>query len=418
MVNVIIMLIILVGLVALNVPIYMALFGATIYLQLFVNGLPLTTVVTGMYEAIAKDALLAVPFFIFAGSLMANTSLGRRLIDMFEVLLRPFRAGLALASVASNAFFGAISGSGPAATATFGKIIYKPLKENYNDDRLAVGLITSAGALSNIIPPSIMMIIFSLSAEISVTKLFLAGVMPGLLIVAILSSYLIFRTRKMPKAKAASKAEIAKAIKDSIPVLIMPVIVLGGIYGGICTPTEAGAVAAVYSLIVGVFILKDITPRLLGKVLKEAAVTTSQIFILVAVSTAFAQAITVAQYQTALVGLFSGMSRNMFLLFLNVLLLIIGCVFEGSSAILILTPLLLPIALGLGIDPFLFGIVVVINLTIGMFTPPFGLNIFVAQSVLNKPIGMISKSLIPFLACYIIALLLITYIPAIALCLL
>lgn len=414
--TVIIMLIILVGLALVGVPIYVALLGSTFYLMT-VNGMPLNNVVTGLFEALTKNSLLAVPFFIFAGSIMANTSLGRRLVNVFEVLLRPVKAGLAISCLAANALFGAISGSAPAATATFGKIVYKPIRDQY-DDNTAVGLITSAGALSTIIPPSILIIMYAIATETSITKLFLAGIMPGILIVVIVSLYLMFRFRKMAKSPAASGKEIRKALLDSIPVVIMPVIVLGGIYGGFCTPTEAGAVAAVYSLIVGVFILKDIKPKALIPILKDSAITTSQVFILVAVSTVFAQATTISQFQTPLLELFSGMNRVEFLLILNIMLLIVGCFFEGGSATLILAPLILPVALSMGIDVMHLGIIFVINLSIGMFTPPFGLNIFVTQSVLGKSLGMISKSLVPYIILYVCALLLITFIPEIALFLL
>ena len=198
----------------------------------------------------------------------------------------------------------------------------------------------------------------------------------------------------------------------------MPVIVLGGIYGGFCTPTEAGAVAAIYSLVVGVFILRDIKPKALLPILKDAATTTAQVFILVAVSSVFGQAASIAQFQTALLKLLSGLSPTAFLLILNVILLIVGCFFEGGSATLILAPLVLPLAEKLGINIMHLGIVFVVNLSIGMFTPPFGLNIFVTQGVLKKSMGMISKSLVPYIICYIIVLLLITFIPQLSLVLL
>lgn len=412
----IIMIAILVILAALGVPVYIALMGSTIFLM-FENGMPMTNVVTGLYEALTKGSLMAVPFFVFAGSIMANTSLGRRLINLFAVALRGFRPGLAISCVASNAVFGAISGSAPAATATFGKIIYKPMYDRY-DDATAVGLITSSGALSTIIPPSIMIIMYGIATETSITKLFLCGIIPGLLIVLVVGIFLCIRCRKFEKQSHPSGREIGRAVVESIPVMLMPIIVLGGIYGGFCTPTEAGAVAAIYSLIVGVFILKDIKPKMLIPILKDAALTTAQVFILVAVSSVFAQATSIAQFQTALLKLMSGLSPTTFLLILNVILLIVGCFFEGGSAILILAPLLVPLAEALGIDKMHLGIIFVINLSIGMFTPPFGLNIFVTQGVLGKSMGMISKSLVPYIICYIIVLLLITFIPQLSLVLL
>lgn len=414
--DVLIMLAILVVLALLGVPVYAALLGSTIYLM-FANGMPMTNLVTGLYEALTKTSLMAVPFFVFAGSIMANTSLGRRLINLFAVIFRRFKSGLAISCLAANALFGAISGSAPAATATFGKIVYQPLKDQYDDD-LAVGLITSSGALSTIIPPSIMLIMFGIATESSITDLFLAGIIPGLVIVLVVGCYLVFRTRKNERQPAPTLREVGKALWESIPVILMPIIVLGGIYGGFCTPTEAGAVAAIYSLVVGVFILGDIKPKALLPILKDAATTTAQVFILVAVSSVFGQAASIAQFQTALLKLLSGLSPTAFLLILNVILLIVGCFFEGGSATLILAPLVLPLAEKLGINIMHLGIVFVVNLSIGMFTPPFGLNIFVTQGVLKKTMGMISKALIPYIICYIIVLLLLTFIPQLSLVLL
>ncbi|MBQ9979923.1 MAG: TRAP transporter large permease [Oscillospiraceae bacterium] len=414
--DIVIMLVILIGLIVLNVPIYIALLAAGLYLQVFVNDVAATTVITGMYEALTKTSLMAVPFFVFAGSIMAHTSLGKRLINVFAVLLRPFKAGLAFACLIANAFFGAISGSAPAATATFGKVTYKPLTEQY-DENLASGLITSSGALSVIIPPSISIILFAIAAELSTTKLFLTGILPGILLVVIVGVYLAIRCRKLPRQPAPTKKEVGTVLKEGIPVLIMPVIILGGIYSGVFTPTESAAVAAVYSLIASIFWLKDLRGKQLIKVLKEATITTSQIFILVAASTVFAQALTVAQVQNVVTNLLQGVGRVEFLLLLNLVLLIVGCFIDGGCAILILVPIVLPISGMLGIDPLHLGIVFVINLAIGLFTPPFGLNIFVSQSVLGRSLGSLSKSLVPYIICYLIALLLVTFIPQISLCL-
>mgnify|MGYP001473409311 CR=1 FL=1 len=409
------MLLILIVLVGINAPIYAALLGATLFLQVFVNNMPLSSMIPALFESLTKTSLLAVPFFVFAGTIMANTSLGHRLINVFAVTMSRFKAGLAIATLFSNAVFGAISGSAPAATATFGKIAHGPVSKQYNE-KVSAGIITSSGALSTIIPPSIMIIIFAIATETSVTDMFLAGFLPGVLIVLIVGIYLVFKCRKMDiTVKKASRGEVRKALIESIPVLVIPVIVLGGIYGGLFTPTEAGAVSAAYSLIVGVFVLKDINRKNFFPILKESAKITSQIFILVAVSTVFAQAATVAQFHTALMSLFSGLSATQFLIILNILLLIVGCFFEGGSAILILAPLLAPVGLMLGIDINHLGIVFVVNLSIGMFTPPFGMNIFVSQSVLKQNMGMISRSVVPYIVCYIIALLFITFVPQISL---
>ena len=416
-IGLIIMLVIFAVLMILDVPIYATLLGCAIFLQVIVCGTPPTNIITGIYEALTKTSLMAVPYFVLAGAIMAYTSLGKRLINLFDVLLSGVKSGLALSCLVANAFFGAMSGSAPAATATFGKVTYKPLKDRYGDD-MATGLITSSGALSVIIPPSISIILYAIAAETSTTKLFIAGIVPGILIVIIVAVYLAIKCRKLPKQARPTAKAVGKAIVQSIPVMILPVIILGGIYGGIFTPTEAGAASAVYALLVSLFVLKDIRIRDLKPILKDAAATTSQIFILVAVSTSFAQACTMAHIQDVISALLSGTGKVAFLLILNVILLILGCFIDGGSATLIVVPLILPMAVALNINPMHLGIISVVNLAIGLFTPPFGLNIFVAQSVMKRKIGAISKSVLPFIACYIIALLLITFIPEISLVLL
>lgn len=414
---------ILIVLVAMNSPIWVAIFGATVYLQLFVNNMNLNNLFTGIFEACTKSSLLAVPYFILAGSLIASSSLGRRLINVFIALLKNVRGGLAVACLGANAIFGAISGSAPAATATFGKVVYEPLKEAHGK-KLALGVITSAGALSTVIPPSITLIIYGVATETSISKLFMCGFLPGIVIVLIVAVYLIIVCKENAFATKAVEAQGAdninnitfgKSIKEGFLTLLLPVLVLGGIYSGFCTPTESGAIAALYSFVLAVFVYKDIKLNQLMGIFKDSAKTTAQIFILIAVSTAFAQAATIAQIPAMIQGVFGGLSKISFLLILNIVLLIVGCFFDSSAAILIFAPMLLGTAESLGIDPLHLGIIFSVNLSIGMFTPPFGLNIFVSQSVLKVKMGEVARSCVPFIVLYIIALIFITYIPPISL---
>lgn len=234
-------LIILIGLSLLKCPIYISILCSAIYLQIFVNHMSLTNVFTGFFEAMTKNALLAVPFFMVAGSLIAASSLGTRLINVCIETLKSIRGGLPIACVIANAIFGAISGSGPAATATFGKIVHKPLSERHGES-MSLGIITSSACLSTIIPPSITMIIYGVATETSITKLFLAGILPGILIVVIVSVYLIIMCKPRPgveKEKFSARA-FGKALWKGLPVLVLPVLVLGSVYTGICTPTESG----------------------------------------------------------------------------------------------------------------------------------------------------------------------------------
>lgn len=415
--------VILLILVALNSPIWVAIFGATLYLQIFVNHMNLTNLFTGIFEACTKTSLLAVPYFILAGSIIASSSLGTRLINIFIALLRNIRGGLAIACLVANAIFGAISGSAPAATATFGKVVYEPLKEAHGK-KLSLGLITSSGALSTVIPPSITLIIFGVATETSISRLFICGFLPGIVLVAIVAVYLFIVCKENAFATSTvsdnceddiQNLTIKKAFKEGILVLLLPVIVLGGIYSGLCTPTESGAIAALYSFIVAFFVYKDLKPSNLMGIFKDSAKTTAQIFILIAVSTAFAQAATIAQLPLMIQGMFSGVGKIDFLLILNIVLLIVGCFFDSSAAILIFAPMLLGTAVSLGISPLQLGIIFTVNLSIGMFTPPFALNIFVSQSVLKVSMSDVAKSVLPFIGLYVLGLFLITYIPQISL---
>jgi len=413
--------IILVVLAVLNVPLYLAILMATVYIA-FSMGLSLDGMFSGMFNNVAKTSFLCIPFFLLTGTLIQSSSLGIRLINLFMVLLQHTVSGLAIACLFANAVFGAISGSSPAAVATFGRVVYEPLAK-LQGEKLSLGIITSSGALSTIIPPSIMLIVFGIATDTSITKLFMAGFLPGILLVVIVSFYLQWRCKKNLKLKLyenelkprATVGELKTAFLKSIPVLVLPVIILGGIYSGLFTPTESAAVSAVYSFVIAVFVLKDINIKTLPKVLVDTCRVTGQTFILVAVSTLFAQVLTMAQLPGMLSESFSSLDRISFLLMLNVLLLIVGCFFDTAAAILILAPLFLPTALALGIDPVHLGLVFTVNLSIGMFTPPFGMNIFVAQSILEKSMGTVARAVLPYIGLYIIGLFIITYVPQISL---
>ena len=405
--------IILLALMILNFPIWSAILTSGLYLMVFVNNMPLQSMFTSMFEGVTNSSLMASPFFVLAGSFMSASSLGRRLIDCFTSLMRGLRGGLPLACLVANAIFGAISGSPPAATAVFSKVVHGPIAEEEND-KMATGLVVSAAGLSSIIPPSVTMIIYGVCTETSISTMFIAGIIPGILIVLVVGLYLFFTSKKREGKFKLDWKEIGRAWKAGIPVLVMPVIVLGGIYGGFVTPTEAGAFAAVYCCVASL-IMRENKPKDLLRITKEALQTVGQVFILIAASAFFARALTISQFPQWITTFFSSYTKLEFLLVLNVLLLIVGCFFDPSAAILILAPMLLPAATALGIHPVHLGMVFVVNLVIGMFTPPFGLNIFVAQSVLGYDMKYISKCLIPFIILYIVSLLIITYVPDLSL---
>ena len=385
--------VILVGVVILNCPIYIGIFAATVYLQLVVNHLPLSNMFTSLVESLNKENLLSVPFFVFAGGLMAATSLGERLMNVFVELLRKVRGGTPIACVFANAVFGAISGASSAAVATFGKITYEPMRKDYGEP-MAMGVITSSASLSSIIPPSITMILYCVCAEQSLKDMFKCGIIPGLLIVLLVSVWIIVRSKNAVLHHAVREKGVLKtAVLKSIPVLVLPVIVLGGVYAGIATATEIGAISAIYCLIVGLC-LREINWKKLKKTMIGSAKTTAQVWLLVATSSVFAQAFTVTRLPEYIGNLFQGSNKWIFLLMINILLLVMGCIFDTAAAILIFVPMLLPSALALGIHPLHLGIIFVINLSIGKFTPPFGMNIFVA-AVAGGCIGFLVWNFFP-----------------------
>jgi C4-dicarboxylate transporter DctM subunit len=425
-----IVVLILVGLAVLRIPLYLTILSATLFLQIFVNHISLAGTINSTIESVAKSSLLCIPFFILVGNLMQNGSLGRRLTDLFMVLLRRVQFGLSVAALLSNAFFGAISGSAPAAVATFSKIIYKPLAEQY-DEKLAIGLITSSGTLSTVIPPSITLVIYGAATNTSTARLFMAGFLPGVMIVLIVTGYLVVRCKNSfrYRSEAPDKpldsrggSEVFSAVDinaktallRALPVLLLPVLILGGIYCGAFTPTEAAAIAIVYTCVASL-LLRDLRINDLPRVLMDSAKTAAQIMIMISMSSAFAQAAIVAQLPQTVTTLFISLSPLQFIFLLNILLLFVGCFFEPGAAILILGPLILPTASALGIDPIHLGIIFTVNLSIGMFTPPFGLNIFVVQGVLGKKMGLIAKSAVPYMILYFISTLLVSYIPPISL---
>ena len=257
------------------------------------------------------------------------------------------------------------------------------------------------------------MIVFGIATDTSISRLFVAGILPGVLIVGIIAIYLVIVCKRHDNGKLSWR-EAGTALKRGVPVLILPVIILGGIYGGILTPTEAGALAVVYCFVISFFVLHDISIKQTMQIIKDSAIVVSKTFILIAACSVLARSLTIAQFPQMIVAAFDGFSTTQFLLLLNVLLLIVGCFFDTAPAILILAPLFMPVATALGIDPIHLGIIFVINLTIGMFTPPFGLNIFIAQSVLQKDVLYITKSLVPFLFLYLAALLILTFFPSVS----
>jgi|SRR5271157_725917 len=401
---------ILLGSLILGLPIYMGLLAGGLYILVIAYHIPVDIVVINLYDGVAKFTLLAVPYFLLAGSLMENSSISRRLVESTSPWLVRVRGGLPIAGIIANEIFGAISGSSAAATATIGRVMY-PAVVKTNGERFALGLFTSAGSLAIIMPPSINMILFATATNISIGALFLAGVVPALILGSCLTIYIFLVSPRPDETQRFDlKVAVGKTI-EGLSALSFPVIVLGGIYTGVFTPTEAGAVSAVYAFLLPAVLYREMGWNERVNSIKDNTKLSAQIFILIASSTVFSQALTVARVPDMLVSVMGDLGPFWFLVVLNLILLVVGCFFDPTSAVLVLAPVMVPIANAVGIDLLHLGIVFTVNLAIGMFTPPFGLNLFVMQSIFNKRLEELARAVPPFFAVFLVALLIITYFP-------
>jgi C4-dicarboxylate transporter, DctM subunit len=400
-------------------PIVLILLAASIAGLLLLTSVPLSAVPQMMFGSIDKFALLAVPFFLFAGEIFAQGGVSDRLIRWVQSLFGGVRGSIALTTVGTCEFFGAISGSSPATVAAIGKTMYPALRAGGYDQRFALGLLTSGGAIASIIPPSIIMIIYGASAEQSVAKLFLGGFLPGILIGILTSIYIVYYAyrRDLARTERFNFARLLGATRESIWALGAPIIILGSIYAGVCTPTEAAGIACVYGIAVTRFVYRELTWKRLFDISVASAFLTAQIMIIVAASGIFSWLLTISGVPQAIVRFIQELQVTpaMLLIVLNIFLLVVGCFIDPASATLILTPLLIPVIKSAGIDPIHFGIILTVNLSIGMFTPPFGLNIFVSQVLFKVPVREIVVGVLPFLGIQLIALAVITYVPALSL---
>lgn len=403
-------------LLILRVPIGISL-GMSSLVTIFASGVVQPTYLAqGLVTGADSFSLMAVPFFVLAGELMATGGISRRLLNIADAFLGRKYGGLALVTVVACMFFAAISGSGPATVAAIGGLtIPSMLKQGY--DRPFAGAISAAaGSIGVIIPPSIPMVMYCVATGVSVGAMFMGGVIPGILIGVSLCVYssLYSKKHKYINAEAApfSWGNVGRSLADGIWALLVPVIILGGIYGGIFTPTEAAAVAVAYGLIVGLFVYRDLKAKDLYRIFGSAALTTATIMVILGTATTFGRILTLERIPTMIANFFESVAKGpiMLLILINILLLIVGCFMETNAAIIILAPIFLPIVESMGINPVHFGIVMVVNLAIGFVTPPLGVNLFVACNVANAKLEEICKGILPILGVMIVDLLLITYI--------
>ena len=405
-------------LLLLNIPIGISL-GVSSILTLLTDKMSLAIVPINMYSATSKFVLLAIPFFILGGNIMEKSGISKRLIDFCRTLVGHRRSGMALVCVIVACFFAAISGSGPATVAALGMILIPAMTEVGYNHASSTALMSTAGAIGIIIPPSITFVIYGSITGKSVGSLFASGIIPGILMGEVLVFAMMWVSRKrdlklLPKATLREKWN---AFKDAFWGLLMPVIILGGIYGGIFTPTEAAAVSAVYGLIVGLFIYKSITLSDIKELLLDSVSQTAVVMFIVGTASLFAWVLTVtglaAEASNLLISVCNG-NKYLFLLIVNVILLIAGCFLDANSACYILVPILFPIATALGIDGVHLGCIMVMNLAIGLVTPPVGVNLYVGCGIAKITLKEISIAVFPFIIASILALLVVTYVPAVS----
>lgn len=401
-----------------NVPIAITM-GISSILALISMDMSFAMVPMNYFATTSKFVLLAIPFFILGGNIMEKAGISRKLIDFAQSLIGHVKGGLAIVVVIVSIFFAAISGSAPATVAALGLILIPAMVRVGYKNSTASALMATSGAIGLIVPPSITFVLYGSIASVSISKLFMAGIIPGIIMGVFLIIAAMFVTRKtelVSLPKATTKQKLV-SFKDAIWALLMPIIILGSIYGGISTPTEAAAIAAVYGLFVGLFIYKTLTIKELYKVLVDSVSQTAVVMFITATASLFAWVITMEGIATAasevLITLAGG-NLIVFLLMVNIILLMAGFILDGTSSFFIFTPILLPVAIQLGYDPLAFGVVMVMNLAIGNATPPVGVCLYVACGIGDVSLKEISREAVPFIGASIIALLLVTYIPVIS----
>jgi len=416
--NILLIVVLPVLLLLMGVPIFVVLLAAALG-GIALSGNPIQALHSAMFGNLDIFPLLAVPLFIYAGDIMSRGGIARRLIELIMSLVGAVRGALGIATIAACEVFSVMSGSSVACVAAIGKLTIPALKKNGYGDTFSVSLVTATGVIDIITPPSITMIIYGIVAQQSVPQLFLAGFPAGILIGIALAIYVVVyaKIEKIPITKPAERKDIIAHLKDSIWSLLAPIVILGGIYGGLFTPTEAAGVACIYAIVVSMFIYRELTWRELWDITIDSSALIAQILIIVSAAGAFAWLITTSGFPAKLIAFVQdlGLTKWILLLVINAILLFVGSVLEPPAAILLLTPLLTPIVYQAGVDPIHFGIIVTVNLAIGMFMPPFGLNLFASHALFGTPLPVLYRGVLPFLVIYLVMLIVITYVPEITL---
>lgn len=411
-------------LILLSVPIALSLAGAAIVPIAFFTNLPLVSIAQKMFAGVNTYTLLAIPFFTFAGALLDKGGVSKRLVRVATALVGWIPGGLAMVVFVASAFFGAISGSAVATVAAIGSIMLPTMLDEGYSLKFSLGTIASAGYLGVIIPPSIPMVLYGQATGVSIGSMFMGGFIPGIMLAVCMGMYGVYHGIKHPEIKRHKFCgrELWAATKDACWAILMPLIVLGGIYGGIFTPTEAAAVSIVYGLLVGFLIYKELNLKLMRTILKSSVITTAMILFVCATATALAYVFGLQNIPSMLANAILSLCETQwqFWIFVNILLLFCGMIMDTPPNILILSPLLLPVAEQYGIDPVVFGIVMIINLGLGMVTPPVGMNAYVAAGLCRTNVkNVITKHMWIYLAfalaCLVVLICfpkLITFLPS------
>jgi C4-dicarboxylate transporter, DctM subunit len=403
----------------LSMPIAMVFVVTSAIYLFFVADIPLTSLIQQLFNGLDNFVLLGVPFFILAGNIMAEGAISTRLVNVMKLIVGRFSGGLAMTAVLACIFFGAISGSSPATVVAIGSIMMPALiKEGYGE-RFSIGLITSSGSLGILIPPSIPMILYALMMNVSVAEMFMAGFLPGLFIGACLMGYafLMGKRHGWRSEERYTRRETFRIVKEGLLGLFLPFLVLGGIYGGVFTPTEAAAVSVVYALVVELFVYRELTIGKLQRVCRDAAVLSGCLLFILSCAMIFIWLLTLEQIPVKLAdAIVSSIdSKWVFLLAINGTLFLIGALMDIVTAIIVISPILIETLNRYDIDFIHYGIIMIVNIEAGFMTPPFGLNLFVSMAIAKRSLIEVSRAILPFMLLFFGCLLAITYIPDISL---
>lgn len=406
-------------LMLIGVPIAISLGASALFTMVFATNLPLGSIVQQAFTSLDSFSLLAIPLFILAGVLMSSGGVSKRLLHLADVLVGYLTGGLAIGTVLASMFFAAISGSGPATVAAIGSFMIPNMAKKGYDKPFAAAVTATAGSIGVILPPSIPFIMFGIVGGVSIGSLFLAGIIPGILVGLALMfvSYRTAKKREFPtEGKFPTFMEVLKAINYAKWALLIPVVILGGIYSGLFSPTESAAVACMYALFIGLFVYKELTLKSLYNVFLEATLLNIPVIIIISFSISFAYLLSIERIPATIAHFITGISESMIItmLLVSAFLFVVGMFIDTISAVVILTPILLPVAVAVGIDPIHFGVIMVCNLAVGYVTPPLGVNLFVASHISKVSIERISRALVPFIIAMLVIIVIVIAIPSLS----